>query len=119
MGEGRSAVLKSVTQVFVAENSSMPWHTQYSFGGDILHLQSANGITSASVSKLAHQPFSPIVAIGGSVLYLWPENTEEDSTEVALSEGASVILRPEFKAYLYCFECHSGEITFRLQKLSI
>lgn len=112
-------MLKSVSQVFVTEDSLMPWHTQYSFGGDPLHLHSATGITDASVRKLNRQPLSPIAATGGSVLYLWSEVTGNDSIEVALSEGASVILRPEFKAYLYCFECHFGEIAFRLQKLSI
>ena len=112
-------MLKSVSQVFVTEDSPMPWHTQYSFGGDILHLQSADGIEDASVRRLTRQPFSQIVAIGGSVMYIWSEATGNRSIEVTLSEGASVILRPEFKPYLYCFECHFGEIAFRLQKLLI
>lgn len=40
-----ATMLTQVAQVFVAEDSTMPWHTQYSLGGDPLKICRASGIT--------------------------------------------------------------------------
>lgn len=95
----------------------MPWHAQYSFGGDTLYLWSAKGIAK-EVTQLTTKSFNPVAATLYDTLYLWPSmEVGESRVELKLPEGASVVLRPERQPYVLCFECHSGEIALKLRTL--